>query len=368
VDFSEFNDKFRMEATRRGHSQAYIEKCLAYAKVLVRTGLPIIFDVAHLAACIGVDEKTLRFVATNSSEMYFSFQIPKVRGGMRQIDQPREPLSTIQNWILRNILDRSRPSPWATAFVRGRSIKNNAKPHVRKRNVLSLDIENFFSSVRPELVFRAFRQLGYARDVSVMLTRLTVFREGLPQGSSTSPSISNLVLKSFDVLVGRYCVRNRMSYTRYADDLTFSGDFHPGLVIAEVRRRLKFYALRLNENKTRLMRRHQRQEVTGLAVNLKLSVPRAVRRRIRQEQHYIQRFGFESHESFKRTLHGNRLAHLRGLAEFVLSINPEDRDANALVRSIGRWDASSERSAPVRHTAPAEVPPILQTLRKKETQ
>jgi RNA-directed DNA polymerase len=364
VDFSEFSERFRIEATRRGHSQSYIEKCLAYAGALIRAGLPIIFDVAHLAASIGTDESLLRHVAATSAEMYFTFRIPKARGGMRRIDQPQEPLSTIQYWILRNILNHSAPSPWATAFVHGRSILGNATPHVGKRYVLSLDIENFFSSIRPKLVFRAFRQLGYARDLSVILTRLTVHREGLPQGAPTSPSISNLVLKPFDVLVGDFSMRNRISYSRYADDLTFSGDFSPGLVVTEVRRCLKFYALRLNESKTRLMQRHQRQEVTGLVVNSKVSVPRSIRRQIRQEQHYIQRFGVESHESFQKSLHGNRLAHLRGLAEFVLSVQSENRDAKALVQTIGRWRASPTRPEPVRRSAPTGAPQFLQPLGK----
>jgi RNA-directed DNA polymerase len=364
VDFSEFSQRFRNEAVRRGHSQRYIEKCLAYAKALSRASLPVIFDIAHLAASIGMDEEFLRHVASHTLEMYFTFRIPKARGGMRLIDQPRAPLSKIQYWILRNILDHSTPSPWATAFVRNRSILGNATPHAGKRSVLSLDIENFYPSIRPKLVFRAFRQLGYARNVSVILTRLTVHRDRLPQGAPTSPAISNLVLKPFDALVGDFAARNRIAYSRYADDLTFSGDFRPGVVIAEVRRLLRFYALRLNEDKTRLMERHQRQEVTGLVVNSKVSVPRSIRRRIRQEQHYIERFGIASHESFLKSLHGNRLAHLRGLAEFVLSVESGDRDAKALVQSIGRWSASPTRPDPVRHREQVEALRLPQPLEK----
>jgi RNA-directed DNA polymerase len=116
-------------------------------------------------------------------------------------------------------------------------------------------------------------------------------------------------------------------YTRYADDLAFSGSFSPGRIISVVRKVLGKEKLVLNETKTRLMERHQRQEVTGITVNVRLRAGRNFRRKLRQAIHYIENHGLGSHLEHIEEFRGRYVYHLMGMATFVLHIDPKDSDA-----------------------------------------
>lgn len=112
-----------------------------------------------------------------------------------------------------------------------------------------------------------------------MLTNLCCLNGSLPQGAPTSPMLSNIVLEDFDNEIGLYAIEQKIRYTRYADDMTFSGDFNAGKVISKVKRQLNDLGLKLNDEKTRTRGRGQRQEVTGIVVNEKMQLPRSERKR-----------------------------------------------------------------------------------------
>lgn len=135
--------------------------------------------------------------------------------------------------------------------------------------------------------------MGFSSEVAKALTDLTVLRGSLPQGAPTSPAISNLVMRNVDDVCDRFARSISVGYTRYADDLTFSGTFRVKRVLDKVTAILRGVGFELNPEKTRLMLRHQRQEVTGVVVNEHLQVPRSVRRGLRQEIYYIKAFGLE---------------------------------------------------------------------------
>jgi RNA-directed DNA polymerase len=346
LDWEEYRRLFEEEARREGRSSQFISQSLAYAESLAGRDLPIIFDFAHLAALLGFKSSALRAGIGNPQILYSTYYIPKRSSGSRRIDEPCESMKGVQRWVLRNILDKLSPHPAAKAFTAGQSIKNNAAPHAMQPMVLSLDIRDFFSSVRPSQVTQVFKNLGYNHEVAMTLTELTTYLGGLPQGAPTSPALSNEILRRADHRLSGYAKSINAKYSRYADDLTFSGRFKIGAVIGMCRRVLAEYGLELNEEKTRLMLRHERQEVTGVVVNERINAPRSTRRRLRQEIYYAKKYGIEEHERWVQTLYRNRRDHLRGLAEFVLFLNSEDRDARSVVDSLGRLDLQRVRKPP----------------------
>jgi RNA-directed DNA polymerase len=330
LDWTEYEHRFRQAALRadgrRKFDVAYIERCLAYAKPLVEQGVPIIYDQYHLARLVGYNTTYLYGVSNAARRYYRSYTIPKVSGGTRTITEPLPSLKEIQRWILDNILSSIPVHPFAKGFVKNRSIRDNARYHQRQPLVLTLDIEKFFGYVTSAAVTKIFLDLGYTGRVAVLLSRLCTLDGSLPQGAPTSPALSNLSVLVVDKRISAYARKQRIRYTRYADDLTFSGQFKASKLISYVRTVLRESGFRLNESKTRLMERHQRQETTGIVVNQKLQVPREVRRRIRQQCWYIERFGLESHLAQTRNERKNHVSHLLGVVAYILFINPQDPD------------------------------------------
>jgi RNA-directed DNA polymerase len=125
-----------------------------------------------------------------------------------------------------------------------------------------------------------------------------------------------------------------LRYTRYADDLTFSGEKIGQDTIEYVYRVLRDFKFEPNLKMTRLLRRSQRQIVTGLVVNEKLQAPREVRRKLRQHAYFIKKFGIEDHAAFTEITNAHFKEHLLGCAGFVKSVNANDRDAIALIDAL----------------------------------
>jgi RNA-directed DNA polymerase len=338
IEWEEYERRFRNAVARaekrRNFDDDYATRCLAYARVLFERQLPIIYDQHHLGRLVGY-KTTYLYGASNSPERYYrTYSIPKVSGGSRTITEPLPSLKEVQRWILENILDKVPVHPFAKGFVRNRSIRDNARFHQRRRFVLTLDIENFFGYVAATTVRKVFLDLGYSSSVAILLGQLCTLHGGLPQGAPTSPALSNLAALPIDKRLSGYARKLSIRYTRYADDLTFSGDFDAGSLIEFVRSVLRENGFLLNENKTRLMRQHQRQETTGIVVNQAMQVPREVRRRIRQECWYIEKFGLDSHLQRTRNTRANHLRHLLGIVGFVLFINPKDEDGLRALRLL----------------------------------
>ena len=153
----------------------------------------------------------------------------------------------------------------------------------------------------------------------------------LPQGSPASPMLSNLVFFPLDQQIAAFCGQRHIHYTRYSDDLTFSGDFSPEPLIRFVYQLLRENGFLLNPAKTIIARQGRRQQVTGILVNDHPQVGRDYRRRIRQEVHYLRRFGVASHLLHEGqtgwALHpAPYLQSLLGRIQFVLQICPYDRE------------------------------------------
>ena len=286
-------------------------------------------ELSSLEQDLGLSARTLYAVSNHISRHYRKATIPKKRGGYRSLSVPDEILKCIQRRITQTLLIHAPVSRYAKAYRFGSSTLRNARHHVGKQVVLKLDILHFFDSIRYTSVKdKAFPAEIYAEPLRVLLTMLCYHKDALPQGAPSSPAISNIILYAFDEQIGQWCRERGIAYTRYCDDMTFSGDFEPNEVIRLVRVELKKLGFLLNEQKTRIQRSGQRQTVTGIVVNEKLSIPADYRRRLRQELYYCRKFGIREHlqkiglnvpaDTYKM--------QLLGKINYVLQAHPNDRD------------------------------------------
>lgn len=326
MDWIEYKNKFINEARKNKKSNNYCEVHLQYAKKLWDNNVPIIYNQEHLCLLLGYSPYYVYAVSNSPSHFYRRFSIKKKNGNEREISEPLPSLKEIQTWILDNILINMEISSYAKAYIKGRSIKENARFHRRQKKVLTLDIENFFGNLSPWMVYRKFLDIGYKEEVAIILTNLCCLDGCLPQGAPTSALLSNIVLHDLDIVIAGYTFPKKIRFTRYADDMTFSGDFNEREVISFVRKQLKPYSLKINNAKTRVRCQGQQQEVTGIIVNQKMQISKRTRKNIRQAMYYIKKYGLESHLNYIDENHQNYLLHLLGIINFALFVNPNDKE------------------------------------------
>lgn len=319
----------------------------AGARVQQRWKVPELKTVGDLRELLGIrSPQQLGYLLLATDENggpYHRFTVSKRDGTARQISAPSKGLLYFQRMILAKILNAVSPHPAAHGFVRGRSIVTNAAPHQGAGVIVKFDLTDFFPTIHYYRVMGLFASLGYdvgdakfstsdsSRQVAPTLARLTVFTtssrtwgEGvLPQGAPTSPAISNLVCRTLDTRLTGLANALGGTYTRYADDLTFS--------FAEVPRELGRFrwwvnqichqeGFLVNESKFRVIRSSQRQCVTGLVVNDTLHVPRTERRRLRAILHNCKKHGLESQLRDNPAL----LDYLQGMASYIHMVDPEE--------------------------------------------
>lgn len=244
-----------------------------------------------------IEHDDLASTIHNIEGHYRRFYIPKKSGGARCISAPSPILLKIQRKILRKILQRTSPHSAAKAYVRGLGIRENARFHISQKMLLKLDISDFFGSLSSSLVNDVFQECVGDQEEAEVLTALCVLNDRLPQGAATSGCLSNLILRSFDKKIMRAVRREKLRYTRYADDISISGDsFDVGLMIKMVSENLADLGLRLNTMKTFVARNEKhRQIVTGIVVNEKLSPGRDFIRGLRKDVHFAFKWGLNEH-------------------------------------------------------------------------
>lgn len=279
-------------------------------------------------------DRQLRYlyaVARHTERHYTRFLIPRRDGTSREILAPDSRLKTIQRQILHRVLPELPLSPHATAYRKGYSVVQNAGTHCGKQRVLKMDIQDFFGSITFLMVYRsAFPRTHFPPSVATLLANLCCYRDYLPQGAPTSAAISNLVMKPFDDYMARWCGERGIAYTRYCDDMTFSGEFDSAQVIRKVRSFLLSMGFVVKERKTRVMGRGERQAVTGLVVNERPQLTREYRDKLRQELYYCRKFGAQSHLARQRGLEGpperaevdGYLHSLLGKLNYVCMVDP----------------------------------------------
>lgn len=304
-----------------------LEFLVRYSRRMAARRQPIILSVKHLAKKLRMSEPRLRWMARNARSHCTEFRIPKKDGGERILLAPHGKLMTVQRWILRHILDRAKPHACATGFVEGRSIVDNAQPHAGRAVVVRLDLKDFFPSIRFEQVRRVFQSLGYPYRVASVLAGLCTADGRLPQGAPTSPALSNLVCRNLDRRLAGLAGHHKFIYTRYADDLVFSSNNEklPKL-IPFFKQLIREEGFEVNERKISVMRRGQRQVVTGLVVNEEPNLPRRQRRLLRAALHRARTAGLHAVE-WPAALSADPVNALHGHLAFFRMVRPEEGTA-----------------------------------------
>ena len=317
-------------------------------------GLPEWTSPSALAEALGLSTSRLRWLAyhadVDTGSHYVRFTIPKRDGSARQITAPKPELKRVQRTLLDRLLDRLTVHNAAHGFIASRSIQTNALVHAGADVVVKVDIKDFFPSITFPRVKGLLRHAGLTEQVATVVALLctesprdvvTFDRHGvsdtlyvatgpraLPQGSPASPMITNAICLRLDKRMAGLARRHGCTYTRYADDLTFSfkerGDQATpvGPLLHGVRLILAGEGFVLHDKKTTVMGGGTRQVVTGLVVNQRPAgsssaasrPPREVGRRLRAAIH--------NRKAGKPAREGESLAQLRGLAAFIFQSDP----------------------------------------------
>jgi RNA-directed DNA polymerase len=291
---------------------------------------------------------------------------PRPSAPPRPIARPKLKLKEIQRWILHEILDRIPAHDAAHGFVRGRSARSHAALHVGHHTVLRMDLEDFFASVPASRVYGVFRTAGYPEAVAHTLTALCVtvvpqaewdavprpegtdshllrrhYRLGrrlatphLPQGAPTSPALASLAATGLDRRLAALAPALHATYSRYADDLAFSGaaDMPAGTIRRVVTQIAKEEGFLVATDKTSVRHRHERQLVCGVVVNERANVPRHMFDRLKATLHDAARHG---PTVANRGNLPNFRAHLQGRVAWVAQLHPaRGRRLQALLDQI----------------------------------
>ena len=303
--------------------RSYIDLCYLYAFNLNKKKFPIIFDFKHFSKLLGIDTKELYGYYSIKSLLYKEIFIPKKTGGVRLINAPSENLKFIQRWLLDNILKNFSCSEYATGFLDNKSIVDNAKKHINKECIINLDIKDFFPSIKINQVYNIFRQFGYTKHLSLIFAGFTTFKDVLPQGSPASPYLSNITCFNLDKRLGKLANKINADYSRYADDITFSGNKEISKYIPVIKNIVKDEKFNVNEKKLRVHYKYHRQMVTGIIVNKKLSVPKKTKHYLRQQIYYCKKFGVDKNMLNQGFDKSNFKGYLFGIANFVKMVEPE---------------------------------------------
>jgi hypothetical protein len=303
---------------------------------LARYGLPIWESEADLAAALSISVGQLHHYSIHRererASHYVCFAVRKRGGGERLIYAPKRRLKELQR-RLHDLLVRILPvSAHAHGFVPGRSIATNAAPHVAKAVVLKFDIKDCFPTIHFGRVRGLLLAYGYSYPLATTLAVLMTEAPRQPfeiggalyyvpvgprvcvQGAPTSPGLCNAVMLKLDRRLAGLAKANGFAYTRYADDLTFSGDKEEAVdrLLARVPRIVEAEGFAVNASKTRIMRRGGRQTVTGVIVNKSAGLSRQERRRVRAEIHRLSQSATAPENGATQRLRG-RLAYLNML-------------------------------------------------------
>jgi RNA-directed DNA polymerase len=313
---------------------------------LIGLGLPILHTPSDLAKALDLTIPRLRWLCFHTEVAtrihYVQFETPKKSGGVRLLSAPHRILATAQQWIFEQILSRLAVHDAAHGFVPGRSTVTNAQLHCGKDLVVNIDLEGFFPSIGFRRVRHLFQRLGYSGSVATLLALLctecprkrvvyagipyfvATGERGLPQGACTSPAISNQIARALDRRLEGLTKKLQFTYSRYADDLTFSaGPGHRdkiGYLMARIRHVTQEEGFKVNPRKTRVQRPESRQVVTGLVTNVSPAVPKDLVRRIRAILHRAKSEGLAAQN---RDHHPHFRSWVEGMIAYIAMVKPD---------------------------------------------
>lgn len=310
---------------KAGIKHELVEEYLSYIKPLLKNGVPIIFDFEHLCLLLGRNQSYLASVINSNTSHYRIFEIPKRRGGKRKITAPYSALLECQTWIYENILTKVKIHSSAHGFTFNKSIVSNSKLHVGQHHFLKIDLKDFFPSITINKIISVFKSLGYTNKISFYLASICCYGQILPQGAPSSPMLSNIIAKNLDSRLMKFANKFSLRYTRYADDLSFSGELISMKHVEYITNIITSCGFSVNENKTMLHREKRKRIITGISIaEDQIKVPREYKRKLRLEIHFIRKFGLLGHLRKHKIKNPDYLQSIIGKIHFWLSIEPEN--------------------------------------------
>lgn len=284
------------------------------------------------------------------SGSYFRWRIPKKSGGYRLISAPRADLADVQRQLADALQRLHEPRPSAHGFLPGRSIVSNAQPHVGRRWVFNLDLENFFGSISTRRIagLLASEPFNLRPSVAKRIAELCTLDGRLPTGAPSSPVLSNMIARKLDGQLQAFAQEHRAIYTRYVDDLTFSTNLPRVPEAIAIQNADEWFVggplhalivrngFKVNVRKVRMQHRTVKQSVTGLVTNERVNVDRQMIRSIRGALHAWHTYGYDAAQREFLLRHGgsggaNLERVLRGRIEFVRMVRGHN---DPLVRKL----------------------------------
>lgn len=301
--------------------------------------LPEIATTGDLGEFLNLHPDDLGWLLSPQAHHYHEQWLPKRKGGRRLLESPKPLLKQVHRTLLQDLLNKVPPHEAATGFRIGHSITDFGTPHTNKAVVLKMDLANFFPSLGRARIKRLFMALGYRESVAFALATLTTSRSihpdfthaekeiydrfHLPQGAPTSPALANLAAFRFDCRLAGLAKSAGANYTRYADDLLFSGGEDFSRCVQRFKNAVMAIALEeglaVNARKTRVMKSSQRQTTAGLVLNEKLNASRGEFDTLKAILHNCRHHGVTLQN---REGHPKYAAHLRGRIDWFSSLNP----------------------------------------------
>lgn len=315
-------------------------------------GLPVFHTPEQLAEWIGIPLNRVAWLIhrfsngrpeSQAAAHYHFHWVKKRAGGWRLIESPKGLLKQVQTKILHELLDHVPAHANSHGFTKSRSILTNARPHTGQAVVLKFDLSNFYTTVSFARVVAIFRSLGYSREVAIWLGSLVTsavpgnlkfqeqgpyalvpyLRRHLPQGAPTSPALANLSAFGLDIRLSGLAKSYGANYTRYADDLTFSGpkefNFALSTIIPLVQQIVRQERFQTNAKKRQILRSHQRQTVAGVVVNQRPNVARCDFDQLKAILTNCVRLGPSTQNRVGAT---DFYQHLRGRIAHIQMLNP----------------------------------------------
>ena len=308
---------------------------MAYVEKLVKQSLPPIFDFRHLSLLLNINEYDLASIVNSPNSYYRIFDIPKKKGGFRTITAPHSSLKNIQKWIYYNILNNIKIHGCAHGFAPSKSILTNANVHINQKYLLKIDLKDFFPSIPMSYVLQLFKSLGYTSKVAFYLSSLCCYDGCLAQGSPVSPVISNVIAKHLDRRLYRIAKKYNLKYSRYADDIAFSGECISVKFIEYVKGIITDCGFLVNDNKIRLYKEYGNKILTGLSLATGVPrLPRDYRRSLEKDLFYINKYGIKGHISHNKIRTSNYLESILGKVRYWLMIEPNNTFAQQMYEKL----------------------------------
>lgn len=324
----EFEEKLeQLFLKTKGISNKDKSRIILYCESLSKNDLPIIFDMYTLCEYFDIDYFKFKYyydsLYKDSSIVYKKFKILKKNNkGYREILVPCKELYNLQKKILDSILLKLQVSNQSMAFSKGNSIVNNAKVHLNCEVAINYDLKNFFGNIKYNQVKNVFFKAGYTNDLAKVFARMCCYNGYLPQGAPTSPYLSNLVAKDMDKELYNLALCNNANYTRYADDITFSGKKQILCIQNLIKEIISKYNFIINENKTNI--RYYSQGITVTGINIfdgKLHVNKNYLKTFEKEIYFCLKYGVAEHLKHEKIDKAFYKEHMYGKAYFINMID-----------------------------------------------